>query len=375
MGNHGIRHEQSGLEGARPVSLPGDTVIFMAGVQENCDLAEGGTALVRASDVGALNLSGTGTILSGLKGVFDQIDTPIVLHRVAEGVDDAATALALAGDSATKTGLWKSLEAGALTKSAPPKLLCVPKFSSAATVYAQIIAAADRLRAIAVMDGPSTDEADALTMAGDITDDHGRGYMVDPEVIAGGVAVPASPYVAGVIAKVDRTEGFWRSPSNHGIAGIEGTARAISHTLSGDGTEAGALNAGNVAAIVHRNGWKLWGNNGTGADADYQFLAVRRAADVIADQLDLAHEWAADKGLTATYLDEVEGTVNAFLRRLKSLGAIVDGVAWIDSAVNTPESLADGDLYVDYKFTPVYVANSITFRQRLTTEYLSQLFA
>ncbi|GFR11868.1 uncharacterized protein TNCT_218041 [Trichonephila clavata] len=45
---------------------------------------------------------------------------------------------------------------------------------------------------------------------------------------------PPSPFVAGLIAKVDSEQGFWHSPSNKEINGIVGTSRAIDFTLDGN---------------------------------------------------------------------------------------------------------------------------------------------
>jgi phage tail sheath protein FI len=371
---HGITHE-SVTEGARPVALLSTSVIGLVGYQETASgLAEDEMKLVREGDVAALGLDGAGTLLPALVGIFAQIDTPVVVLRIAEGVDEPATETALAGDSATRTGLWALLNAKSVTGQ-QPKIIIVPGHSDAAVVHAQLIPLADRLRAAAIIDGPNTDEADALTLAGAVTDADGRAYIIDPQVEVDSVAQPSSPYVAGVIAKADKEIGFWRSPSNRTINGITGIARPISFSLDGTGTEAGALNDGNVATIIRESGWRVWGNNSCSADPLYKFLVVRRIDDSIVDSIERAHLWAVDRGLTATFLDEITDSVREFLRQMKNRGAIVGGDAWIDASVNTLTSLQAGDLYVDYDFTPTYPANRITFRKRLTSKYLASLFA
>ena len=62
-----------------------------------------------------------------------------------------------------------------------------------------------------------------------------------------------------------------------------------------------------------------------------------RTADIINDSLLAAHLWAVGKGVSGeTYFAEVVEGVNAFLRDLKSKGAIVNGKCWADPELNTP---------------------------------------
>lgn len=244
-------------------------------------------------------------------------------------------------------------------------------------VVAELKGIAERLRAVIIQDGPSTTDADAITVAGDAGSK--RVFLVDPKVLkvdsdGNTVQAWASACVAGVIAKVDNERGWWWSPSNNEINGIIGTARAIDFALGDVNSRANLLNADNVATIIRQNGYRLWGNRTLSADQKWAFLCVVRTADIIADSLQAAHLWAVDRGITKNYVEDVREGVNAYLRQLKALGAILGGECWADPDLNTPASIAAGHVYWDFDFTPVYPAEHITFRSHLVNDYISEVF-
>src|SRR5690606_19311865 len=103
-------------------------------------------------------------------------------------------------------------------------------------------------------------------------------------------------------------------------------------------------------------------NETLASDPKWRFLSVVRTADIINDSLLAAHLWAVDRGITKTYVDDVKEGVNAFLRSLKAQGAILGGECWADPDLNTPDQIAQGHVYFDFDFTPVYPAQRITFR-------------
>ncbi len=70
--------------------------------------------------------------------------------------------------------------------------------------------------------------------------------------------VPSSPFVAGLIAKIDNEEGFWVSPSNKEISGIVGTSCPVDFTLGDSSCRANLLNENEVATIIHQKGYRLW---------------------------------------------------------------------------------------------------------------------
>lgn len=239
-------------------------------------------------------------------------------------------------------------------------------------VLSELLGIAQRLRAVIVADGPNTTDADAIQLKNDFGSD--RIYVVDPWVVVGGVAVPSSPAVAGLINKVDNERGFWWSPSNNEINGIEGTARAIDFALGDYTSRANLLNEQRIATIIREQGFRLWGNRTLSSEPLYAFLSVRRTADMINESILRGHLWAVDRCITATYLEEVQESVRGYLRSLKARGAILGGDVWVDPELNSPTSIANGQVFFDFDFTPPYPAERVTFRSHLVNSYVVDLF-
>lgn len=248
---------------------------------------------------------------------------------------------------------------------------------AANAVVSELLGIANRLRAVIIADGPNTNDADAIAYRGDFGSK--RVYVVDPKVLVldeDGTTITdwSSPRVAGLIARIDNERGFWWSPSNQEIYGIQGTARTIDFTLGDKSSRANLLNENEVATIIRQDGFRLWGNRTCSSDQKWAFLCVVRTADIINDSLLRAHLWAVDRGITKQYVNDVIEGVNAYLRNLVSLGAILGGTCWADPDLNTADQIADGKVYFDFDFTPVYPAEHIIFRSQLTNDYISEVF-
>lgn len=243
-------------------------------------------------------------------------------------------------------------------------------------VVAELLGIANSLRATIFADGPSTNDAAAVAYAGDFGSK--RVFMIDPKVLKtvdGAITTQySSACAAGVQARVDNDLGFWWSPSNQEIFGIQGTERPIDFTLGDASARANLLNESKVATIIREQGYRLWGNRTLSSDPKWAFLCVVRTADIINDSLLAAHLWAVDRGITKTYVQDVVEGVNAYLRHLTSIGAILGGSCWADPDLNTPDQIAQGKVYFDFDFTPVYPAEHITFRSHLTNGYIKEIF-
>ncbi|AXF38227.1 putative tail sheath protein [Ralstonia phage phiRSP] len=244
-------------------------------------------------------------------------------------------------------------------------------------VVAELIGIAERMRAVIIADGPNTNDADAIAYAGDFGSK--RVYVVDPQSIkadsAGNlVNAYSSAAVAGLIAKTDNELGFWWSPSNQTINGIQGTARPVDFKLGDPNSRANLLNEKTVATIIRQNGFRLWGNRTLSSDPKWKFLCVVRTADIINDSLMAAHLWAVDRAIGKQYVTEVVEGVNAFLRSLVVQGAILGGTCWADADLNTADQIADGKIFFDFDWTPAYPAEHITMRSHLTNNYITTVF-
>jgi phage tail sheath protein FI len=228
----------------------------------------------------------------------------------------------------------------------------------------ELVPIAERLRAIVVANCPTETDAAAITFSTACASQ--RVYAIYPQVInTRNETVAASPYVAGVIARTAKEQGFWCSPSNKVVNGIVGLSKPVDFTHGDGACKANYLNENGVATIINQDGYRLWGNHTTSSEPSYKFLCVRRTADIISDSILRAHLWAVDRNIVKNYLTDVTESVNAFLASLKSQGAILAGKCFANKELNTAANIAEGKVYFDFSFTPAYPAEQVTFRAYL----------
>lgn len=340
--------------------------------------------LVAGDERQAAKLGSNGTLPMAMDGIFAQTGAVVVVVRVAAGADDTATMANVVGGIDVATGKYKGSWAFLGAESVIgycPRILIAPGFTHqrptnlANPVVAEMQSIAQRLRAVVIKDGPNTTDAAAITDR----QDYGtkRVYVVDPFVTistdTGPVNVPASSYVAGLIARVDNEMGFWNSPSNKEIYGIIGTARAIDFTLGDSNCRANLLNEQDVATIIRQDGFRLWGNRTCSSDQKWSFLSRVRTADMINDSILRNHLWAVDRGITRQYFEDVEAGVNAYMRSLQTRGAIAGGSCWAEKSLNTKESIFAGNAIFSFDFSDTPPAERVTFRSLLTDKYLEEL--
>lgn len=379
-----VRSSVIGLVGtapsADPLAFPLNTPVLVAGSRREA---------AKLDTIG----TGLGTLPAAMDSIFDQVGAVVIVVRVEQGETDAETLANIIGGVSATDGAYEGVHALLAAESVvgfQPRILLAPGFTHtrpedpvnvgqflANPVVTELIGIAERMRAVIIADGPNTNDADAIAYGGDFGSK--RVYLVDPKVYksVGGELVTewASPCVAGLIAKSDNDRGFWWSPSNQNINGIVGTARPIDFVLGDSNARANLLNEKNVATIIRQDGYRLWGNRTLASDPKWSFLCVVRTADIINDSLLRAHMWAVDRGITKQYVEDVVESVNAYLRHLVTIGAILGGECWADPDLNTPDQIAQGKVYFDFDFTPVYPAEHIIMRSHLVNDYITEVFS
>lgn len=369
--------------GLRPVRTVMSSIIGIVGTAPDAD-AEAfplDTPVLLTGPRKAATLGETGTLRDAYDAVYAQGVNIAVVVRVAAGTDAAKTLANVAGSPSAGTGAYAFLTAESQL-GIKPKILCAPGFTAnpaggtASAVTTALIAAADRMRAVVIADGPNTTETAAVL---DIAKfGSGRLMVVDPAVRvmdASGEIVtrPASGYAAGVLSRTDSERGFWWSPSNQLVGGIVATARPVSFELSSDQTEAHRLNAENVTTIINRSGFRLWGNRTPAEDQNWAFLSVRRTADMIYESVEQAHLWAMDRPFGEQLLLDVRDSVQSYLNELVRRGAILGGRVWIDPELNTEATMKAGKLYIDFDIEPPAPLEHLIFRAHRNGSYYEEL--
>lgn len=180
---------------------------------------------------------------------------------------------------------------------------------------------------------------------------------------------PYSAFAAGLRARIDYEKGWWWSKSNQEVYNILGVEQVDEFILGERNCDANLFNMQNVSTLIRRAGFKHWGNRLCSSHPQWHFESVRRTADVIEDSIQEAMLAYVDRPLDRQNADDIIGTINAYMRRLVAEGAIFGGRAWLDPELNTTETLAAGELYINYDFGPKSPTELISMRVSVNNEY------
>jgi phage tail sheath protein FI len=253
-----------------------------------------------------------------------------------------------------------------------PRILIAPGFSEDDAIGKALETAANKLRAVAYVDCESMATPQEVVTRRQMYG--ARVELLRPRISKvkanGEIAFrPYSACAAGLRAKIDLEKGWWWSKSNQPIANILGVEQVDEFILGDRNCQANLLNMENVTTIIRRDGFRHWGNRLCIKDPQWQFESVRRTADVIEDSIQETVLLYVDRPLDLENIDDILGTINSYMRTLTKLKAIFGGRAWLDEELNTAETLAAGEVYIDYDFGPKSPTERITMRVRINNKY------
>lgn len=381
--HHGVRVVELS-DGRRPIRTIETAIIGLVATASDADVAAFplDTAVLITDVRTAIGKAGTnGSLAKTLEAIADHGSPAVIVVRVAEGVDEAATTTNIIG-SVTAEGQFKGMKAllGAQAKfGIKPRILGVPGYDNLA-VATDLVAIAKQLRAFAYV---SAWECATKEEAATYRDNFGdREVMVIwPDFVAwdsvanANAPAPAVARALGLRAQLDEDIGWHKTLSNIPVQGVTGISKDVFWDLQDPTTDAGYLNAAEVTTLIRRDGYRFWGSRTCTIDPLFAFESAVRTAQVLADTIAEAHMWAIDKPMNPTLVKDIIEGVNAKFRELKALGYIIDGKAWYDEAYNDAVTLKAGKLYIDYDYTPVPPLENLMFNQRITDRYLADFAA
>ncbi|KAB0528819.1 phage tail sheath subtilisin-like domain-containing protein [Pseudomonas brassicacearum] len=368
--------------GARVIALPSSSIIGLVDtfVPAPAYSAQPNDLVVITNEREAVAAFGPDSAMTkACKAIYTRAKAVIVACGVAKLEDPAEQTSAIIGGvqaNGKRTGLQALLD-GKSRFNAQPRLLVTPKHSATQAVGTALVAVADKLRGLAILDGPNTTDEAVMAYAENFGAK--RAYLVDPGVqywdttADATVDAPGSAWVAGLFAWTDSEYGFWASPSNKEFVGITGTTRPIEF-LDGDETcRANLLNNANITTIIRDDGFRLWGNRTLSSDPKWAFVTRVRTMDIVMDAILYGHKWAVDRSITATYIKDVTEGLQAFMRDLKAQGAIINFEVYADPELNTASQLEQGKVYWNIRFTDVPPAENPNFRVEVTNQWLTEV--
>jgi len=368
--------------GARTIALPSSSII---GLVDTFTPGSGATAkandlvMITSEREAVAAFGADSAITKACQAIYTRAKAVIVACGVAKVADAAVQTSAIIGGvlaDGTRTGMQALLD-GKSRFNAQPRLLVAPKHTATQAVGTALVALADKLRGIAIIDGPGTTDEAAMAYAGEFGAK--RAFMVDPGVkywdtdAEATVDAPASAWVAGLFAWTDSEYGFWASPSNKEFVGITGTTRSVEFLDGDDTCRANLLNNANITTIIRDDGYRLWGNRTLSSDPKWAFVTRVRTMDIVMDAILYGHKWAVDRSITATYVKDVTEGLQAFMRDLKNQGAIINFEVFADTELNTASQLEQGKVYWNIRFTDVPPAENPNFRVEITNQWLTEV--
>lgn len=369
---HGIKVTEINT-GARAITALATGVIGLVGIAADADaLAFPLDTPVLVTDIASVigDAGTTGTLAKALDAISDQCSPMVVVVRVAQGADAAATESNIIGGSDAQGNLlgMQALIGAESLLGVRPRILGVPGYDNQAVATA-LVSVAQKLRAFAYVAA----EGDTATEAAAYRDNFSARelMLIWPEFtdFAGSAVARA----LGLRARIDQEVGWHKTLSNFGINGVTGISKPVPFDIVASNTTAALLNDAHVTTLVRKNGFRFWGNRTCSDDALFAFETAARTAQVLQDTIANGLVWAIDKPISAALVTDILETVNGSFRKMVSQGYLIGARAWFDPSANSAADLSAGRLTIDYEYTPCAPAESIQLNQRITDKFYAAL--
>ena len=376
--HHGVRVVEVN-DGIRPIRTIATAVIGIVCTADDADAVAFplNTPVLVTNIMTAIGKAGTdGTLAKTLDAIADHGAPIVVVVRVAEGLDDAATTTNVVG-TVTVGGQYTGMQALLAAEAkvgVRPRILACPGLDNQVGAAA-LATIAQKLRAFAYVAAWNCDTVSAA-IAYRANFSQRELMLIWPDFLAFNVATSATETAwataraVGLRAKLDEDIGWHKTLSNIGVNGVTGITKDVFFDLQNPATDAGLLNAEEVTTLVRRDGFRFWGSRTCSDDPLFAFENYTRTAQILADTIADAHMWAVDKPMHPSLVKDIIEGINAKFRELRGLGYIVDARAWYNTEVNDATTLKSGKLYIDYDYTPVPPLENLVFQQRITDRYL-----
>lgn len=338
-------------------------------------------------------LGATGTLPTAIRLINDQLGdfqaaARVVVVRVAEGVNEAATIANIVGNGTT-TGLSAFLRAGP-DLGVTPRLIGAPGFTHqqeedeenpgeflANPVCAALPAILSRLLAHAVVLVNPASEAEAIAARETLASERIIPIGIRVKVSSGTstVTVDAAPAILGIAVRRDFEKGglpFW-SWANQPVQGIVGLERNVGFSLTDGATEGQTLLAANIGIIVRgemgvdsaltSSGYVFIGTDNSGTDDLWRFYNVTRGRDFIhLKVMSAVKQYLGRFNITRQTIEAVLNTVKISLDDLQAEGAILGHRVSFRESDNSPEDLRAGKITVLFEAEEAPVLKLITLK-------------
>jgi len=257
-------------------------------------------------------------------------------------------------------------------------------------VCASLPAVLGKLRAVAVVQGPTSSRQSWINWVETIQSDRIiPGSANDVKVIdANGdtVTKPACARIAGLLVRVDQENDGrpFHSSANRPVYGIVGVSRPIDFSLVDDSTEGqdiasrfgGFIVRGEsgVESSLSETGFVYWGTDTLSDDPLWQFYHVVRGRDYIElAQIRTLRRYLGKYNITYATIDAILNTMVSELALRTAVGDILGFKVGFEPDKNTPEELRLGHLWVKFQAEEPPVLRKITISSQRYRAALDEL--
>lgn len=329
---------------------------------------------ISTSDADAVAALGTGLLADAVKGINDQLTdlnsgADVTIVRVAEGVDTAATAAAIAAMVDGVAGI------GSQVNKTPRIVLAGrtawrPDLDTVNPVVASLQANLGKILAVAPVDVDDTSTPNAIDARETMSSERVMPIGVAARVWDGAQVVtrPMAPRVAGLMIRIDNQVGAgkpFHPFANRSLYGLAGLSRKIPFSTLDGSTEGQQLLAANVAIVAEGE----TGVDGAIADGGYKFIGTDnamtgelweqihqvRGTDYIVTQfIEITNQFLGRR----VHTDTAEAWINSIafaLRDHQNEGNIIGyspKAEMFKASQNSPEQIRLGTLKLDIGIEP-----------------------
>lgn len=328
----------------------------------------------------------TGTLARALDAISDIVSCRTIVVRVEEASIDEEDEDGILHTAAMNTNIigtvtedgkytgMKALLTASVKFGIKPRILAIPKYDTK-EVAIELAAMAKKMGAFAYVScyGCETKEQavaykrnfsqrEVMLIFGNFLS-----FNVNTSQVEVDYAVTRA---AAVRAYQDKAQGWHTSISNKAINGVSGVTKEIYFDINDSSTDVNYLNEQGITCCINYNGFRLWGLRTCSDDPAFKFEVYTRTAQVLKDTIAGAFDWAVDKDISVNLVKDIVESINAKWRDYTNKGYLIGGRAWVNSEINTKESLMNAKLTIDYDYTPVPPLEQLGFNQRITDSYL-----
>lgn len=341
------------------------TSFYLAGGQDD-PFPVGVPVAISASEIGRIKKLGTEGTLPWIMEIIGRFGGHLcIIVREPQGNTDSETLTNVIGSSTTGRGLWALLKAQNKTGYSP-RIIGIPGFSQEQAAANELISVTRRLNGYCYIDQVNNVTYDnAISYRRKFGDEYGmilHTWWRERTATGGEVHRPLSAYALGLRAQCDNARGWHTVMSNQPIVGGLGPVIDVDFKLNDPNTTANRLNENHISTVVNTGaGYVFWGCRSLSEDPKKIFENWGRAKGIIYDSLVESHQWAMDRNIVTTYVEDVQSGVQDFLDNLGVRGYIINGICWVDAELNSNSSVAMGSAYWDFDYLVPSPAENLNF--------------